>query len=115
MELNYKIIGTRVKEIRTQKQISQACLAEKINMSVPYISHIETARRHASLKTLLQIAHVLETTVDNILVGNQPNDSVEYLAEITQLLENCSNYEKRVVYEIAVATKRSLNENSDLR
>lgn len=115
MELNFKIIGQRVKELRTLNHMSQAGLAERVDMSVPYISHIETARKQASLKTLLLIANTLGVTVDSLLNGNQANDSFEYVTEITQLLEDCSRYEKQIIYEIALAAKRSLIENRELR
>ncbi|MCL2547308.1 MAG: helix-turn-helix domain-containing protein [Oscillospiraceae bacterium] len=45
MSLNFKLIGRRIKGARKLKQMSQAELAEQINMSVPYISHIETATK----------------------------------------------------------------------
>jgi len=49
MSVNFKQIGRRVKEIRKSRGLSQADLAERIDMSVPYISHIETATKKASL------------------------------------------------------------------
>ena len=49
MSLNFKIIGRRVKESCLQKRMCQAALAERIDMSATYISHIETARKKASL------------------------------------------------------------------
>lgn len=45
MSLNFKLIGRRIKEIRNLKRMSQAELAERVNKSVPYISHIETATK----------------------------------------------------------------------
>lgn len=111
MALNIKIIGRRVKESRIQKHMSQADLAERIDMSVTYISHIETAKKQASLESLVRIANVLGVTVDNLLNGNQANDLAEYKTELVQLLEGCSSCEKRIVYEIALAAKKSLLEN----
>lgn len=115
MALNVKIIGRRVKELRLQERLSQADLAERIDMSVTYISHIETGKKQASLETLVRIAEVFGVTVNNLLYGNQANDKTEYKMELTQLLENCSGYEKRVIYEIALATKKILIENRELR
>ncbi len=115
MSLNFIIIGRRVKEYRLQKQMSQANLAERVHMSVTYISHIETAKKKASLESLVRIANVLGVTVDHLLSGNQANDPAEYLTELVQLIKGCTSYEKRIIYEIASATKKSLLENKWLQ
>lgn len=115
MSLNFKIIGLRVKESRLQKRMVQAVLAERINMSVSYISRIETAKKQASLEALVRIANVLGVTVDHFLNGNQANDTEEYRTELVQLLEDCTSYEKRIIYEIAFAVKLSIRNNKWLR
>lgn len=115
MSLNFKIIGIRVKESRMRKHISQAELAELIDMSVTYISHIETAKRHASLESLVRIANALEVTVDHFLCGNQTSDCKEYRTDLAVLFEDCNSCEKRILYEIALATKKSLRDNSWIR
>lgn len=51
-----------------QKHISQAVLAEWIDMSV-VISHIEAAKKRASLETLIRIAEAFGVTVDQLLNG----------------------------------------------
>ena len=84
MSLNFKLIGRRVKETRTLRRISQAELAERIDKSVPYISHIEIATKQASLTTLVQIANALGVTFISTLAQEEShiksrvaNDSVE--------------------------------------
>ncbi|WP_418626691.1 helix-turn-helix domain-containing protein [Anaerosinus sp.] len=114
MALNFILIGRRVKEFRLQKKISQAVLAELIDMSATYISHIEKAKKHASLEAVVRIAGVLGVTVDQLLNGNQENDPVEYKEEMVQLIEDCTSYEKRIIYEIAVAVKISIRNNQCL-
>ena len=115
MAIDFKIIGIRVKESRLQKRMSQAVLAERIDMSVTYISHIETAKKQASLETLVRIADVLGVTMDAFLYGNQSNNPAEYRPELLQLLEDCTSYEKRIIYEIAFATKMSVRNNIKLQ
>lgn len=115
MSINFKLIGRRVKESRIQKQMSQAELAERIDMSVSYISHIETAKKQASLESLVRIANVLGITVDHMLSGNQANDPSEYWADLVGIIEDCTSYEKRIIYEIALAAKKSLHENKWLQ
>jgi transcriptional regulator with XRE-family HTH domain len=80
-------------------------------MSVSYISRIETAKKQASLEALVRISNVLGVTMDHLLKGNQTNVSSEYQEDITRLMENCNNYEKRIIYEVALATKKVLLES----
>lgn len=108
MQINFKIIGLRIKELRLEKQMTQADLAEKIDMSPTYMSHIETAKKKASLESLLRISNALEITMDRLLNGNQTSDPAEYLTDLIILLEDCTSQEKRMIYEISWAAKRCL-------
>ena len=83
-------------------------------MSASYISHIETAKKQASLKSLVRIANVLGVTVDHLLSGNQVNDPAVYQTDLVQLIEGYTSYEKRIIYEIAFAVKTSLCDNKCL-
>jgi len=111
MEINFMLIGRKIKEFRSAKHISQAELAELIDMSVPYISHIETAAKKASLTVLVKIANALEITVDTLLTGNQSNNPAEYHSEFICLIDDCNSEEKRFIYEMASAAKKILRNN----
>lgn len=114
MQLNFRIIGRRIKEIRLQKQITQEVLAEWIDVSPTYISHIERAKKRVSLEALVKISGAFEITVDQLLNGNQESDPAEYKSELAQLIVDCNSYEKRIIYEIALAAKNSLRNNKEL-
>ena len=113
--LDYLRIGVRIGDYRQERKISQAELAELTDLSVVYISHIETGSKKASLEVLVKIAAVLEVTVDRLLLGNQANDKGSYTPEIRELLEDCNNFEKAVIYDTARNLKKSLRSNSDLK
>ena len=113
--LDYLRIGVRIGDYRRERKISQAELAELTDLSVGYISHIETGSTKASLEVLVKIAAVLEVTVDRLLLGNQANDKGSYTPEIRELLEDCNNFEKAVIYDTARNLKKSLRSNSDLK
>jgi len=115
MSLNFELIGRRIKEVRILKRMTQAELAERACMSVAYISHIETARKRASLTALISIANVLDTTVDTLLIGNQTNDQAEYRTEMALLIDDCNIYERRFVLEMAFAAKDSLRNHQLLQ
>ena len=53
MALDYSIIGSRIRKARQNKQITQEQLAEKLDVSVAFISRIERGTSHINLKRLL--------------------------------------------------------------
>lgn len=105
------MIGLRVKEVRKQHHITQAQLAEMTSLSISYISHIETAQKKASLESLVRIADALGITVDELLNGNQLNNPTEYQTDIDLVIADCTQPEKRLMYEIIQATKTILRNN----
>jgi hypothetical protein len=50
-----------------------------------------------------------------MLNGNQIHDKAEYRTDLLQLIEGCTSYEKRIVYKIALAAKKSLIENKSMQ
>ncbi len=63
---------------------------------------------------LVRISNALEINIDSLLRGNQVGDKQEYQSELFELMEDCSAYEKRVLYEQAKAGKRILRESMSL-
>lgn len=111
MTINYALIGKRVREARKQQHISQAELAELTDLSVSYISHIETAYKRASLSALLRIANSLGITMDELLNGNQLYNPTEYQTDIDLIMADCSCTEKRFIFELVSAAKSMLRNN----
>ena len=59
MALDYTIIGERIKLARTKKKLTQENLAEKLDVSVPYLSRVECGDTFINLKRLNQICEIL--------------------------------------------------------
>lgn len=112
--LDYVLIGKRIGETRRLRKLSQAKLAELASLSVSHISYIESAKRRVSLQSLTIIARVMGTTPDGLLAGNLGNKNEEYRNEIVLFMEDCTNYEKRIIFEQLLALKASLRENRSL-
>lgn len=108
MKINYKIIGRNIRDIRSARGLTQAELAEKADLSVPFISYIETGVKHPGLETLLKIAAALGTTVDVLLLGNQPGDRLTYYKEMREIFDGCESKERNFILNMAMAIKDSL-------
>ena len=112
MDVNYVLIGKRVRELRLQQQLSQEKLAEMIEMSVPYVSYIETGKKRPSLDALIRIANALGVTMDELLSGNQLHNPTEYQTDIDLLMDGCSANEKRLIFELISALTSAIRDNN---
>lgn len=67
--MNLNIIGKNIQRTRVNKGLTQAKLAEKVEVSINHISRIETGSGTMSLDSLIAISNALETTPDYLLMG----------------------------------------------
>lgn len=111
MNVNFKLIGKRIQEVRKQQEMTQAELAALTDMSDSYISYIETAKKQASLESLVRISNALGITVDELLSGNQLHNSTDYQTDIDLLMEDCSLLERRFIYELISVAKYIIRNN----
>ena len=112
MAVNYISIGERIRVVRKRRGLSQNVLAEKIKRSPSYVSYVEGGVRGMSLDTFLDIANVLNATADELLADNLVNTVKVSNHEFAALLSDCSEYEKKVLFDVVTATKASLRCNS---
>ena len=114
-KLNYKFIGKRIKETRETNCLTQEELAEKADLSKVFIAYIETGKRKPSLESIVKISQALNTKTDNILTGNTvPTDS-DYQLDLSLLLVDCNNYEKRIIIDTIKSLKTSFISNRDFK
>lgn len=59
-------LGKRIKRLRRLARMTQAQMAEKVNLSINYISEIETGTASPTLKTLLKVAQALHIEVKEL-------------------------------------------------
>lgn len=62
-----KQIGTRIKNLREEKNYSQTYLSQRLGLSQKAYSKIENNETRLSVDNLLKIAEVLETSINKIL------------------------------------------------
>lgn len=66
-ELDFALIGQRIREVRTAKKLTQEYLANVTNVNISHISNIETGKIGISLTLLVAVSNALDTTVDYLL------------------------------------------------
>jgi transcriptional regulator with XRE-family HTH domain len=108
MEINYIIIGQRIKGLRMSKGWTQAKLAEKSGVEPSNISHIERAATKLSLPTLVSIANALDSTLDEIVWGNLAKSAHVSTRIIDELIADCTESELIALTELIKTTKSVL-------
>ena len=118
MSINYTKIGKRIQENRRHRGLSQMTLSEMIDCSPGFVSYIENDVRKMSLDTFIAIANALNTSSDELLVDCIDNTIMAYNHAFAELISDCSDFEVKVLVDIASATKESLRKhrpNSGIR
>ena len=68
--LDYRAMGSRVRELRTRLKLTQENLAEAVGVSSSFIGHIERGEKKSSLETVSRLAASLGSSMDYIVLGN---------------------------------------------
>lgn len=95
MENNYLIpIGKRIAEVRRSHNVTQEVLADKLNVSLKHISHIECGTSGLSLKNLIEFCNLFHCSLDYIIFGKSQNTDLEKLPDdIVTLLNTGTEFQ----------------------
>ena len=100
MAIDYRDLGIRVRTKRKTMKLSQAELAEKVDLSVQHISNIENARTKVGLEKLVDISNALDSSVDEFLCESVNKSREVYDGEIYAILERFDDTKLRMVPEL---------------
>lgn len=107
MGMDYKIIGTRIQEKRKSLHLTQENLAEKLSVSVGYISQIERGITKVNLDMLSEIAVQLNCDICDFL-SNASAAKGNYLdMDIQQAVESLNSKDKKILLEVAEVLKNN--------
>ncbi len=101
MALDYTIIGERLKKARTDKGMTQEVLAEKLDVSIAFLSRVERGNSHINLKRLSQVCEILGVSEGAILNGTSKNSKTYLTSEFSELLASLSPEKQKLIYDIA--------------
>ena len=110
--MDYAAIGKRIKELRVKNNYTQGQLAKATGLSPAHISNIETAHTKVSLSSVIDIADVLNVSVDELVCeGISPLTDV-HAKSIYASLRDCTENEMELISEMIKVIKKSLR-NTD--
>lgn len=96
---NIKYIGTKIKEIRKKKQISQERLAELVAMNLRSINRIENQHNIPTLETLEKIAQVLGVSITDFFEMPTALTRKEIVDNINTMMAQMDEKELQTFYK----------------
>lgn len=94
-----KTIGSKIKQVRLEKKLTQEYISENINISIDLLRNIENGRNIGSIPTLLNICNFLELSPNTLFsdlltfeVNSLDTTLINYLSQLSledkQILKN---------------------------
>lgn len=96
-------MGKRIRMKRISRSMSQEELAEKTNLSVPYIGMLERGERKPSIDSFVLIFDVLNATADELLCGNLKKGYLVRLAKYEEKIAKLTPEEAKRFYRVVDA------------
>lgn len=86
--MDYKRLGKRIREERQRLNLTQAQLAEDIDISDTYMGAIERGERSLTLDTLVRLVNRLGVTVDYMLADSVTDNDSNIMEQFKQIIDN---------------------------
>ena len=83
-----KSLGSRIKELRKQRNLSQEKLAELVDISQNALSYIETDDNFCTSETIEKLIAALGIDADELFAFGHQKDNDTLLIEINKMLKN---------------------------
>lgn len=98
--MNYKALGKRIREERKRLNLTQAELAEAIDISDTYMGAIERGERSLTLDTLVRLVNRLGVTVDYMLSESVPDNDSNIMEQFKQIIDGQPMNRKQMAIQI---------------
>ena len=98
-----ELIGSRVKEIRRIRGLTQAELSERVGVDPKHLSRIELGKNNASLKVMGRISCELGVEMKDLLDFQHLAEKKEVMMGIQGILKNADEENLRLYYKLLKA------------
>lgn len=92
--MDYKRLGERIRQERRRLNLTQAQLAEDIDISDTYMGAIERGERSLTLDTLVRLVNRLGVTVDYMLSDSVADNDSNIMEQFKQIID-CQPLERK--------------------
>ena len=108
MNIYYKLIGERIKRMRKSNGITQEILAERLNVSIGYVSQVERGITKISLDLLAAISVILNCDIASLISESAINSNEYMESEIISEIKKLDQKKKKYILSVIRLTNESL-------
>lgn len=99
-QIDYSLIGSRIKQKRKALNLTQENLAEKLSVSVGYVSQVERGITKISLDLLGEISDILGCDVAELVTDSSVKSNGYLVNEISERISALDEKERQFVFGI---------------
>ncbi|MFR5709039.1 helix-turn-helix domain-containing protein [Faecalitalea cylindroides] len=99
--IDYKLIGTRIKNRRLELNLTQNQLSQKANISITYVSKIEHGHVTPTLETYALLAEILQTDLSKLITGSSKISKNYINHELLEICKKATNKQLSLIIKIA--------------
>lgn len=107
-----KIIGSRIREFRLKRNLTQEELASKADLHTTFIAHIESGKKACSIKSLEKIASALKIPIYLLLTKSGIISEIAYdhpTKKLISMIKDKSDNDKELLFSIASSVFQKKN------
>ena len=104
MNVDYKLIGNRIKLKRKSMNMTQEVLSEKLDVTIGYVSQVERGITKISLDLLGAISSILECDIASFITESATNSSEYMESELFSEIRKLDSKKKKYILEIIKLT-----------
>lgn len=108
IDLNYRLLGQRLRAVRKKQKLTQEQVAEMANISPQHFSGIETGSAKVSLSALVRLCNALNTTPNDLLMDSVTQSAPMLQKDIAEIFRDCTPNETYLMLSQANDLKRAL-------
>ncbi|MCC8067641.1 MAG: helix-turn-helix domain-containing protein [Clostridiales bacterium] len=112
MTFQTKQFGIVLKNARMDKKMTQAELAEALDISLSYLKDLEGFRHHPSYELFIKIIRYFNLSADTVIYPNKNQNSDTY-QQIKRLLTRCNEEQLHVILATSEALLAKSNTETE--
>ena len=98
--MDYKKLGARIRQERQRLHLTQAALAEAIDVSTTYMGAIERGERSLTLDTLVRLVGRLGVTIDYLLADSVSGETDAVVEQFKQIIDSHSLEHQQMALDV---------------
>lgn len=110
MNVDYKLIGSRIKAERNRAGLTQEQMAERLDVTIGYVSQVERGITRISLDLLAKISTILECDISSLITQSAINTDGYITDDILVGIRRLNARDRRVVMSMI----RTMLENDNV-